>query len=105
MRIELSRTGVSGMASGIVRTTLTLPVELVEAADQAVRAGRARSRSELVAAALRRELADQERAAIDAGFAGMADDQEYQAEAETLSAEFAVSDWEALRLGEGQRRL
>jgi hypothetical protein len=42
-------------------------------------------------------------APIDAAFAAMADDAEYHAEAEALAAEFAIADWEALRLGEIER--
>ena len=49
------------MALRTVRTTLALPVDLLEAVDQAVRAGKARSRNELVTMALRRELAAQDR--------------------------------------------
>ena len=52
-----------------VRTTVTLPANLLEAMDRAVREGNARSRNELITIALRRELAAQERAAIDAAFA------------------------------------
>ena len=88
------------MALRTVRTTLALPVDLLEAVDQAVRAGKARSRNELVTMALRRELAAQERAAIDAAFAAMADDSAYHAEARELTTAFAAADWEALRLAE-----
>ena len=90
------------MPTQTTRTTVTLPTDLLTAADRAVRAGEARSRSELVAKALRRELASIERAAIDAAFAGMADDQAYLNEAQALSNEFAPADWEAYRLGEQQ---
>src|SRR6266542_3861332 len=90
------------MAPRIVRTTLAIPADLLEAADQAIREGKARSRNELVASALRHELASHERATIDAAFAAMADDPTYQAEAERISEEFAAADWEALRRGEGR---
>lgn len=53
--------------------------------------------------AIRNELATQKRAEIDAEFAEMADDTEYQLEAEIINQEFAQSDWEALRLGESQK--
>ena len=43
-----------------------------------------------------------ESAAIDAAFAGMADDKEYLEEARVVSDEFAPADWEAYRLGEQQ---
>ena len=86
-----------------IRTTLTLPAELLEAADRAVQQGLARSRNEFVAQALRHELAAQKRAEIDAAFAAMADDQEYQAEAMTIADEFAKADWEAFQIGESQK--
>ncbi len=69
------------MAARIIRTTVALPSDLLEVADQAVRNGQARSRNDLLITALRRELAAQERAAIDARFAEMAHDQEYLDEA------------------------
>ena len=90
------------MSPRVVRTTLTLPADLLAAVDQAVREGRARSRNELVAGALRHELSAQERLAIDAAFAAMADDPAYKAEARAIAAEFAPADWEALRRAEGQ---
>lgn len=88
------------MTTNTVRTTLTLPVDLLEAVDQIVRAGKARSRNDLVARALRHELAAQQRAAIDAAFAEMAQDPVYQAEASEIATEFAPADWEAWRLAE-----
>ena len=81
-----------------IRTTITLPADLVDAADQAVRAGKARSRNELLVTALRHELAAQRRAEIDADLAAMADDPELQAEAEQIKREFAQADDEARRL-------
>jgi len=83
-----------------IRTTLTLPADLLKAVDEAVREKKAKSRNELVANSLRHELAALKRAAIDAAFADMAHDQAYWDEARRLTAEFARSDWEALRLGE-----
>ena len=86
-----------------IRTTVTLPADLVDAADQAVRAGRARSRNELLVTALRRELAAQRRAEIDADLAAMADDLELQAEADQIEREFARADDEATRLAAAER--
>ena len=43
-----------------------------------------------------------ERAAIDAAFAGMADDKECLEEARAISEEFAQADWEAFQIGEQQ---
>jgi metal-responsive CopG/Arc/MetJ family transcriptional regulator len=88
---------------GIVRTTLALPIELLEAADRAVRKGKAKSRNEFVTQALRRELVAQKRAEIDAAFASMADDIEYQTEAAMISNEFVKADWEAFEIGESQQ--
>ncbi len=86
-----------------MRTTLALPADLLEAIDQLVREGKAKSRNELVATSLRHELAALDRAAIDAAFAEMAHDQAYQDEARRLTAEFASSDWEAFQVGETRR--
>lgn len=88
------------MMTGAVRTTVTLPANLLDEVDRAVKAGQARSRNELVANAIRRELRAQKRAELDAEFAKMAGDAEYRAEAEAIAAEFAVADWEALRQAE-----
>jgi metal-responsive CopG/Arc/MetJ family transcriptional regulator len=88
------------MGAQTVRTTITLPVDLVDAADRAVREGRARSRNDLLVTALRRELAAQERSEIDAAFAAMAGDQELQAEAIELAEESVQAGWEALQLAE-----
>lgn len=82
---------------GTVRTTIALPADLLAAADRAVKDGRARSRNELLATALRRELAAQRRAEIDAAFAEMATDAEYQAEALAMAEEFVTAEWEEFR--------
>jgi len=41
---------------------------------------------------------------IDAAFAGMAEDADYQKEAKLIAEEFAHRDWEALRLKEEHLR-
>jgi len=89
------------MSIRAVRTTVTLPSELLAAADEAVKEGKARSRNELLAIALQHELAARERAEIDAAFAAMADDTAYQAEVRIISEEFREADWEALQKSEG----
>ena len=88
------------MPPGVVRTTLALPEEVLAAIDQAVRSGKARSRNEWMTNAARRELAAQRRAEIDADLAGMADDEEYKAEAEQIMKEFAGADWAAFQTAE-----
>jgi Arc/MetJ-type ribon-helix-helix transcriptional regulator len=88
------------MADTTERLTVELPADLLARVDEAIRAGRVGSRDDAVAAALRRELAAMERAEIDASFEGIAEDAEYQAEAEQISKEFARADWETWRLTE-----
>ena len=65
--------------------------------------GKAKSRNDFVAQALRRELALQKRSEIDAALAEMANDPDYQAEVLKLEVEFATAQWEALQLGEAPR--
>ncbi|MEH2407557.1 ribbon-helix-helix domain-containing protein [Nostoc sp.] len=77
------------MEQQTVCTMLTLPKDLLEATDKAVQAGKARSRNEFVTRALRRELAAQKRAEIDAALAEMANDVEYQREVLQMETEFA----------------
>jgi len=82
------------------RTTVALPARLLDAADRAVRAGKARSRADLLSRALQRELGAQRRKEIDAAFLEMANDPDYQAEALLMAEEATVAGWEALQLGE-----
>ena len=91
------------MPSGTVRTTVSLPADLLNAADRAVREGRVRTRNELVVSALRRELAAQERSAIDAAFADMERDAEAERESSAIAGEFATADWEAFQLAEAEK--
>ncbi|MFM5890985.1 MAG: ribbon-helix-helix domain-containing protein [Dolichospermum sp.] len=91
------------MKTETVRTTLTIPRELLEATDKAVMEGKAKNRNDFVAQALRRELAVQKRSEIDAALAEMANDPDYQAEVLKLEVEFATAQWEALQLGESPR--
>lgn len=89
--------------SRVRRTTVALPADLLAAADRAVRAGSARSRAELLARGLRRELAAQRRAAVDAAFEAMVHDPDYQTDAVRIAEEFRFADWEALQLGDRKR--
>jgi metal-responsive CopG/Arc/MetJ family transcriptional regulator len=88
------------MKKDTVRTTFTIPIELLEATDKAIASGKAKSRNEFIALALERELAVQKRAEIDEALTEMLQDPEYQAEVLKLEAEFANAQWEALKLGE-----
>lgn len=88
-RASSARTRAAGR---LQRTTVALPADLLEAADRAVRDGAARSRAELLARALRRELGARRRAVVDAAFEAMADDPEYQQEAVRIAEEFSFAD-------------
>jgi metal-responsive CopG/Arc/MetJ family transcriptional regulator len=88
------------MSRETIRTTIALPRSLLAAVDAAVESGRARSRNELLARAVEKELASIQRTAIDGAFAGMAEDDEYQREAAAITAEFSAADWDAFRSGE-----
>jgi metal-responsive CopG/Arc/MetJ family transcriptional regulator len=88
------------MNNQTVRTTITLPAELLAATDKAVSQGKAKSRNEFVAQALLHELEALKRAEIDAALMEMAQDPDYQAQVLQMEAEFAVASWEALQLGE-----
>lgn len=68
-------------------TNLLLPANLLETTDKAVKEGKAKSRDEFIAKALRKELAALKRAEIDAELAEMANDPEYQAEVLQLEIE------------------
>lgn len=83
-----------------VRTTVTLPVTLMQRSQQFVDKGIVPNRNALVVAALERFLAELERAEIDRQFAALADDDEYQAFNTQMAESFADSDWEAFRLSE-----
>jgi regulator of protease activity HflC (stomatin/prohibitin superfamily) len=85
------------MLGATTRTTITLPAALLAATDQAVTAGKAKNRNELIARAIPRELALIRRAEIDADLSEMSQDAEYQVEVLQMEAEFAVAQWEALQ--------
>ena len=91
------------MQKQTVRTTVTLPDQLLKAVDQAVAAGKAKSRNELIANALRRELAALRRLEIDSAFQEMSADQQYRDESLNLSEEFAEADSETLKQVEQSR--
>jgi metal-responsive CopG/Arc/MetJ family transcriptional regulator len=84
------------------RTTIALPTALLAATDRAVTEGKAKSRNELIARAIQRELSLIRRAEIDADLSQMAQDAEYQAEVLQMESEFAVAQWEALQTLETQ---
>jgi metal-responsive CopG/Arc/MetJ family transcriptional regulator len=81
------------MSSTTTRTTISLPAALLAATDRAVADGKAKSRNDLIARAIQRELSLMRRAEIDADLAQMGNDPEYRAEVLQMEAEFALPTW------------
>lgn len=79
-----------------VRTTITLPTNLLRRSQELVDSGRAPNRNALIVAALEQFVADLEQEEIDRQFAAMAGDNEFQALQTDMTESFAESDWEAL---------
>jgi metal-responsive CopG/Arc/MetJ family transcriptional regulator len=83
-----------------VRTTVTLPVDLINRSQHFIESGAVPSRNALIVTALEEFLSELERQEIDRQFEAMAGDEHYQAMNQQLSEEFVESDWEALQEGE-----
>jgi len=86
-------------------TTVRLPVRIYDQAKCVVErekgvSARSISLNDLIVNAITAYLKLYKRRQIDAAFAGMAEDADYQKEAKLLAEEFEASDWEALRLEE-----
>jgi hypothetical protein len=85
-------------------TTIRLPRPVYDQAKCVVNTesgGRSRiSLNDLIVMAITNYLKMYKRRQIDAAFAGMCEDADYQKEAKLLAEEFDYSDWEALELGE-----
>ena len=82
----------------VVRRTVSLPKSLYEEARLVVEssASPTDSLNGLFVSAIRAYVRLIHRRQIDAKFAGMAKDPEYQKEAAQIAEEFSASDWEAL---------
>ena len=86
-------------------TTVRLPRPIYEQAKSIVTkekigTGTSISLNDFIVTAIKAYLKVYKRRQIDAAFAGMAEDADYQKEASLLAEEFEHSDWEALRLEE-----
>ena len=86
-------------------TTIRLPVAVYDQAKSVVAKGKTGasafvSLNDLIVSALETYLLARRRQQIDAAFAGMSADAEYQRDATLLATDFAHSDWQALGLGE-----
>jgi metal-responsive CopG/Arc/MetJ family transcriptional regulator len=81
-------------------TTVALSADLLGAVDAVVQEGAVDSRNDFLERAVRKQLQDSRRTAIDAEFARMAEDRTYREEAVEVEEAFAEADWEALRTAE-----
>ena len=83
-----------------IRTTVTLPRNLVERGQQYIDTGQIPNRNALIVAALDYFLQELERQEIDRQYAAMADDLTYQEMSKVESEMWAESDWESLLISE-----
>lgn len=82
-------------------TTVRIPSPIYERAKAVVEKREyASSLNELMVDALEQKLTELDEAQIDAAFAQMADDPDYQRDAVALTHEFAHSDWDAFQVGQ-----
>jgi hypothetical protein len=84
-------------------TTVRLPRPLYDQAKQLVdleKKNTSLSLNDFFVTAIQAYIKLQQRRQIDAAFASMAEDADYQNSASFLQVEFETSDWDALRLGE-----
>ena len=86
-------------------TTVRLPLPLYEQAKRFVDCEKRNtttvlSLNDFFVTAIQAYVKLYRRRQIDAAFAMMAEDADYQKEASLLEEEFEISDWDALRLGE-----
>ena len=79
-----------------IRTTVTVPAELIERSQRLIDSGAVPNRNALIVAALEHFLSELERREIDRQFEAMAEDEDYKAMNQQLAEDFAESDWEAL---------
>jgi len=78
-----------------IRTTLTLPVDLVRRSQHFIDRGLIPSRNALIVTALERFLLELERQEIDHQFEALALDKPYQKLNQLVADDFAESDWDA----------
>ena len=88
------------MPKECIRTTITIPIELLEKINQALRQKVAPSRNALLIHALQQYLENWEQEKIDEQIAQMATDAAYQTLNLQMVEEYEAAGWEALRLSE-----
>jgi hypothetical protein len=87
----------SAAASLFQSTTLRVPKRVYELAKDAIRRSQQSSFNEFVVQAIEEKLRRMTEAEIDAAFASMADDADYQGAAVAMAREFETSDWQAMQ--------
>ena len=108
--IEPGRRKIAAMAVArrkeYQNTTVRLPKRVYELAKTAVEKSEAGSSfNDFVVQAIEQKLQQLTEAEIDAAFAHMADDLDYQRDAVALAKEFEKSDWQASRANETAHEL
>ena len=88
--------------SKTVRTTVTVPSDLIDRSQHFIDDGALPNRNALIVAALEHFITELERREIDRQFETMAEDKSYQDMNQGLAESFAESDWEALTLEDAQ---
>lgn len=88
-----------------VRTTVRLPKPIYDEARTMVEESvvPVDSLNDFLVTAIAAYVKLLKRKQVDAAFAGMAGDSDYQKESRLISEEFSQSDWEALEIAEGKR--
>ena len=91
-----------GHSANKTQKTVRLPRPLLKEAESLIRAGgHGESLNDFIVRSMRLRIEVLKRKALDARFAEMSKDADYQKEANLLAEEFAGSDWEAAKLLEG----
>lgn len=83
-----------------MRTTITIPDSLADQVDSLVTKGVTKSRNQFIVEALEEKVKELKNRQLDAEFASMATDTDYQQETLEIEQEFRFSDAEALKLTE-----
>jgi hypothetical protein len=97
---------ISAGVSEKVRTTVRLPKAIYDEARNLIEENvvSVDSMNDFLVSAIAAYVKLVKRKQIDAAFAGMADDADYQKEALLIADQFAQSDWEALEIAEGKQK-
>jgi hypothetical protein len=82
-----------------IQKTIRLPLSLIHEAERFINAcGHCESINEFIVKSMRLRIYVLKRRELDAKFAEMSEDADYQKEANLMAEEFEISDWEAAKL-------